>query len=203
MRLVDLVEHQRKFSYRTFGPGMRTASILDHIEDEIEEVALAPHSLEEWADIILLALDGAWRTGATALQVSEAILAKMEKNENREWPDWRESDLTKRIEHIEPEPQADGHPGDEEEETEEERIARYLDDSRADEAADLLEEAEDIMKVPNVASSALREAATLDEVLTVSIAATCIPTFPGLTELRDKSCQILLDIVQNWPEEDR
>lgn len=70
--LSALVEEQRYFSKTTFGSGQMTARILDHITSEIEEVRQAPHDLSEWADIVLLALDGAWRTGV----VSDAISRK-------------------------------------------------------------------------------------------------------------------------------
>lgn len=99
----DLVAHLRRqmaFSLRTFGPGTRTVGVVDHIRSELKEILAAPKDIEEWADVILLALDGAWRTGATPEQIAAAIEGKQAKNESRQWPDWREQPEGKPIEHI-------------------------------------------------------------------------------------------------------
>lgn len=93
------IERQREFSLRTFGPGPRTAGVLDHITKELDEIRKAPTDLSEWADVIILALDGAQRTGADPQAIIDAIVAKQAKNEAREWPDWRDQDPDKAIEH--------------------------------------------------------------------------------------------------------
>jgi hypothetical protein len=92
--------HQREWSARTFGPGARTAGVLDHITKEIEEVRAAPEDVTEWADLLILAFDGAWRAGHEPQTVIDAIKAKQERNESREWPDWRNADPNKAIEHV-------------------------------------------------------------------------------------------------------
>lgn len=98
--LAAHLERQRAFSEKTFGPGLRTKGVCDHIRKELEEIDNAPTDLEEWVDAIILALDGAWRTGASATEICIAIEAKLSKNEKREWPDWRTADPDKAIEHI-------------------------------------------------------------------------------------------------------
>lgn len=102
---------QAAWSERTFGPGTRTDGILDHIQKEMKEVRSAsvdysrtmqgdnPEALKEWIDIVILGLDGAWRSGATPDQIIEALAAKQAKNEARTWPDWRTADPSKAIEH--------------------------------------------------------------------------------------------------------
>ena len=90
---------QAAFSALTFGPGARTEGICDHIRKELVEVAAAPDDLKEWIDVAILALDGAWRCGATPAQIIEALVAKQSKNEGRAWPDWRTADPAKAIEH--------------------------------------------------------------------------------------------------------
>lgn len=98
----DLVAHlyrQREFSERTFGPGARTAGVLDHIRKELNEIEADPADVTEWIDVVLLALDGAWRAGFTPVQIAQAIAAKQAKNEARTWPDWRTADPGKAIEH--------------------------------------------------------------------------------------------------------
>ncbi|NVH64822.1 DUF550 domain-containing protein [Burkholderia pseudomallei] len=94
------LRRQRAFSARTFGPGRLTARVCDHIRKELTEVEAAPDDLREWVDVILLGLDGAWRTDATPEQITAAISAKLAENEGRVWPDWRTSDPNRAIEHI-------------------------------------------------------------------------------------------------------
>ncbi len=100
MDLIKHIERQIKFSEATFGPGKRTSGIIDHIRKEIIEVEQAPNDLEEWVDIIMLALDGAWRSGHTPNEIATAITAKQAKNEGRNWPDWQTADPEKAIEHV-------------------------------------------------------------------------------------------------------
>lgn len=100
MNLVKHIYRQRKFSLRTFGPGTRTAGVCDHIRKELAEIAAAPNDLSEWADVILLALDGAWRAGFSPEEIAAAIETKQTKNEGRTWPDWRTAESGKAIEHV-------------------------------------------------------------------------------------------------------
>ena len=100
---MDLIQHlfrQRDFSLRTFGPGQRTHGVLDHIRMELAEIEAKPADLTEWVDVILLALDGAWRAGHEPVDIAVAIQAKQIKNEHRSWPDWRTADPNKAIEHV-------------------------------------------------------------------------------------------------------
>lgn len=97
--LVHL-ERQRKFSIQTFGPGARTLGVVQHIRKELHEVLAAPTDIYEWIDVVILALDGAWRSGAEPQQIIDALVAKQAKNESRTWPDWRVSDPNKAIEHV-------------------------------------------------------------------------------------------------------
>jgi hypothetical protein len=93
------IDRQRAFSRNTFGPGLRTEGVSDHIRKELDEIAADPTDLHEWVDVIILALDGAWRTGASSQKIIDAIIAKQIKNEARSWPDWRTMDTNKAIEH--------------------------------------------------------------------------------------------------------
>lgn len=99
----DLIAHlhrQREFSLRTFGPGPRHYGVIDHIRKELREIEADPTDIVEWIDVLLLALDGAWRTGLEPHQIADAIAAKQAKNERRSWPDWRTADPNKAIEHV-------------------------------------------------------------------------------------------------------
>ena len=94
------LRHQREWSEKTFGPGKRTAGVCDHIRKELAEVEADPDDAQEWVDVIILALDGAWRAGLSPEQIIGGIIAKQSKNERRTWPDWRTAPTDKAIEHV-------------------------------------------------------------------------------------------------------
>lgn len=94
---------QRSFSERAFGPGERTAGIIDHIRKELKEIEENPEDISEWIDVVILALDGAWRAGHSPGEIIAALEAKQEKNELRKWPDWRTQPKDKAIEHVQTE----------------------------------------------------------------------------------------------------
>ena len=100
----DLITHvmrAKRWSTRTFGPGDRTVGVVAHIRKELDEVLAANgQSLEEWIDVVILALDGAWRAGFTPEQIAQALDAKQTKNEGRTWPDWRQFTAGDPIEHV-------------------------------------------------------------------------------------------------------
>lgn len=114
--MTDFEQHltrQIAWSRATFGPGTRQAGVIDHIKKELDEVALAKtHAdrVKEWTDVAILALDGLWREIAygqdfviaspeAAQRAVLNILAKHDRNELRDWPDWRTADPNKAIEH--------------------------------------------------------------------------------------------------------
>jgi hypothetical protein len=100
----DLIEHMHRhidFSLETFGPGGRVEGILEHIEEEMEEVRETPEEIEEWIDLVMLALDGAQRQGYSPVQIATALYQKQKKNEERDWPDWREMRQDEAIGHNE------------------------------------------------------------------------------------------------------
>lgn len=102
METFDMRAHlqrQREWSERTFGPGPRAAGVVDHIRKELSEIEADPADLAEWVDVVILALDGAWRAGFSPDEIIAQITAKQTKNENRVWPDWRTMPLDKAIEH--------------------------------------------------------------------------------------------------------
>lgn len=94
------LERQYEFSRRTFGPGLRTQGVVDHIKKELKEILEHPTDVYEWADVIILGFDGALRAEHTPQEIIAAIVAKQTKNEGRTWPDWRTADPGKAIEHV-------------------------------------------------------------------------------------------------------
>jgi hypothetical protein len=97
--LIDHIDRQKEFSIQTFGPNQRTPGILDHIRKELKEIENNPSDLEEWIDVIMLAIDGAWRVGHSSHQIVQGLIDKLAKNKSRKWPDWRNADPNKAIEH--------------------------------------------------------------------------------------------------------
>lgn len=93
------LERQRAWSRETFGPGDRAKGVVDHIRKELAEIEADPGDLGEWVDVVILALDGAWRSGAEPEQIIAAIKAKQARNEARVWPDWRTQSADRAIEH--------------------------------------------------------------------------------------------------------
>jgi hypothetical protein len=100
MNLVAFITDQILFSARTFGPGERTKGVIQHIRKELEEIEAKPDDLSEYIDVVILALDGAWRQGYSPEEIAGALVAKLEKNKARKWPDWRTMSEGQAIEHI-------------------------------------------------------------------------------------------------------
>ena len=83
--LLDYIEKHIAWSCTTFGPGEKTESICRHIEKELAEIRAEPLKLEEWIDVIILGLDGAWRSGHSPEQIIEALQLKQSINIARKW----------------------------------------------------------------------------------------------------------------------
>ena len=90
------------WSDETFGPGERRDGIIDHLKKELVEVETAPtgNGLSEWVDVIMLAMDGARREGWTGDIIAAALQLKLKENKKRTWPDWRDAEPCKAIEHV-------------------------------------------------------------------------------------------------------
>lgn len=120
LNLEQYIADQRLWSGETFGPGARTAGLLAHIGKELEEIAGNPGEVSEWVDVIILAIDGAWRAGHEPTEIAAALVDKQRKNFARSWPDWRTSGQDEPIEHLKkasadnalPHPQPPEHPSE-------------------------------------------------------------------------------------------
>lgn len=75
-----------EWSTETFGRGKRTLGILRHIQKELVEVQETPEDLDEWIDIINLALDGYARHGGRAELLVERLWLKLEICKARTYP---------------------------------------------------------------------------------------------------------------------
>jgi hypothetical protein len=81
--IADLVA----WSEKTFGPGPRTENLLNHIAGELDEIEAKPADVTEWIDVVMLALDGAYRSGHSPKEICEALVRKYEINLTRKWID--------------------------------------------------------------------------------------------------------------------
>ena len=93
LRTFDLAEFYNAkvtWSRETFGPGDRYAGVIAHIRKELDEIELEPSDPAEWIDVVLLAMDGAWRSaGLDGGEFVAVLEAKQGANRMRTWPDWR------------------------------------------------------------------------------------------------------------------
>lgn len=98
--LEEIIHRQRQWSRTTFGPGRRTLGIIKHIQKELQEIEADPTDVEEWVDVMILAMDGAWRSGACPEQIVHTLREKQSKNRKRQWPDWRTFSENDPSEHV-------------------------------------------------------------------------------------------------------
>jgi len=84
--LREYLDRQKAWSEPTFGTGLRTGGLTKHIEKELAEIRKAPTDVLEWIDVIILALDGAWRCSASTQDVVDALAKKQDVNLARKWP---------------------------------------------------------------------------------------------------------------------
>jgi hypothetical protein len=81
----NFVEEKARWSRKTFGEEVTCEGLVAHIQKELKEVLDDPSDLEEWVDVIFLALDGASRSGHSGREVSLMILKKFSVLEKRKW----------------------------------------------------------------------------------------------------------------------
>lgn len=99
--LISEYEKHRAFSLATFGPGPRLNGVLAHLAKEMDEVRKDPTDVDEWIDLMILSLDGAWRnTGLPIHVIVSRFKAKLEKIRRRSYPDWRTVGQDAPIEHV-------------------------------------------------------------------------------------------------------
>ena len=84
MNWTALQKKSVKWSRETFKDSTMESN-LAHLRDEIDEIEQNPDDIEEWADVILLYMNGASLAGHTMDDILEAAYKKYEKNINRKW----------------------------------------------------------------------------------------------------------------------
>jgi len=72
------------FTEKTF-PNATAKSKALHLAEEAHEAAADPADVLEWADCMILLLDGARKAGFSTNDIHRAVLKKMEINKQRAW----------------------------------------------------------------------------------------------------------------------
>lgn len=98
--LASYIREQQSWSLETFGPGERHKQVVAHIRKELVEIEASPSDLEEWVDVCILAIDGAWRAGWIPEEIAACLLKKQRINQERSWPDWQTAPDDRPIEHF-------------------------------------------------------------------------------------------------------
>ena len=75
---------QEAWSFRTFGHGLRTRGIVQHIRKELDEILAKPHDLSEWIDVMILAMDGYWRHGGAPCELMAHLLRRSKTRISRD-----------------------------------------------------------------------------------------------------------------------
>lgn len=89
MDFSSFINLQKAWSQYTFGKGKRTEGLAKHIQSELDELLKADNDmdrLEEFIDIVILAMDGAWRLGFYPDEIEKALIDKFIRNQRRQWP---------------------------------------------------------------------------------------------------------------------
>jgi len=95
--LIEYLNLQRYWSAMTFGPGLRTIGLTKHIQEELLEIQAEPTDVYEWIDVVILALDGAWRAGYTSEEIVDALVKKQQINLQRKWIPGPENEPPKHV----------------------------------------------------------------------------------------------------------
>lgn len=87
--MADLFNRHRSWSVIAFGETHSLESILNHIRSKCDEIQADPakaKDLDLWEDVIALAVDGAWRGGASPADIAQGILNTQNRNILRDYP---------------------------------------------------------------------------------------------------------------------
>ena len=101
MNFTNYVRLHREWTLQALGEGEKVEGILRHIESELDEIREDPADLEEWIDLMILAIDGAVRQGYSDAQIASALVDKQLKNRARQWPPIGSVPDDQPIEHVE------------------------------------------------------------------------------------------------------
>lgn len=96
-RLDIFIDRYALWSQQAIGPGQRTEGILKHITKELDEIRAEPDELEEWVDLINLAIDGATRRGYSGKDIIKGLLEKFMRLQDRKFNQVNENEPCEHI----------------------------------------------------------------------------------------------------------
>jgi hypothetical protein len=84
----DIYYGVKNWSTETFGDETVKGPIgpLRHLKKECDEAIAAPDDITEYADLMILTIDAAWRAGFSLGELRRATLYKLEVIKKREYP---------------------------------------------------------------------------------------------------------------------
>jgi hypothetical protein len=88
--LAGFYEDKFEWSRETFGLYLPLDGVVAHIEKELKEVLEDPSDLEEWVDVIFLAMDGAARAGHSGKALVMGMVNKFQVLRKRKWTKQKE-----------------------------------------------------------------------------------------------------------------
>jgi Protein of unknown function (DUF550) len=113
-KVAEYVRRQREWSLKTFGEGLHTGPITEHIKKELVEITEAPTDLMEWVDVMILAMDGYQRAGGEPEDLMGLLERKHQINLTRKFPPMEEGKVSEHIkeaDHFDVEPTKDVYLG--------------------------------------------------------------------------------------------
>ena len=79
--LIDILQTQKEFSFKTFGPKGRTPGLISHIEEELKDIDRGNFNVfQGWMDVVLLAFEGAlMQADGDVTAVADALLSQQKE----------------------------------------------------------------------------------------------------------------------------
>ena len=79
--LIDILQTQKEFLLKTFGPKGRQPGLKTHIKEELKEIDRGiSYEFREWMDVVLLAFEGALiQADGDVIKVADALLSQQKE----------------------------------------------------------------------------------------------------------------------------
>ena len=96
--IENYIKKQKDWIDRQF-PDVTQEAIIKHIKKELSEIEEDLNDVEEWVDVIILAIHGALKIeGVTPEVLALELISKQRKNFQRKWPE--KYDINEPVEHV-------------------------------------------------------------------------------------------------------
>ena len=82
-----------------FGESAAPAGVVPLIEERLAHLETHPGDLGAWLGVTSLAFEGGRRASGTPAKLLETLEAKLARNQQRTWPDWRTHALDEPMQH--------------------------------------------------------------------------------------------------------